>query len=54
MPDRLDAAARGFDETAALYERLRPGWPIEAIRDLGADRYTRFWRTDRYVTTLRA
>jgi ubiquinone/menaquinone biosynthesis C-methylase UbiE len=38
MPNRVDAAARSFDETAALYERARPGWPREAIRDLGIHR----------------
>jgi ubiquinone/menaquinone biosynthesis C-methylase UbiE len=38
MPNRVDAAARSFDETAELYERSRPGWPIEAIRDLGIHR----------------
>ncbi len=34
MPSPLDPTARTFDETAALYERTRPGWPAEAIRDL--------------------
>jgi ubiquinone/menaquinone biosynthesis C-methylase UbiE len=38
MPNRVDAAARSFDETATLYERARPGWPTEALRDLGIHR----------------
>jgi ubiquinone/menaquinone biosynthesis C-methylase UbiE len=38
MPRPVDAAARTFDDTAELYERARPGWPIEAIRDLGIPR----------------
>jgi ubiquinone/menaquinone biosynthesis C-methylase UbiE len=34
MPKSLDPVAGTFDETAALYERVRPSWPTEAVRDL--------------------
>jgi ubiquinone/menaquinone biosynthesis C-methylase UbiE len=30
-------AARTFDETAEIYERARPGWPVEALDDAGRE-----------------
>lgn len=31
MSGRLDSSARSFNESAAIYEQSRPGWPSEAV-----------------------